>query len=214
MTTEVEICNLALDHIASGGINSLDDQTPQARKCKLKYSILRDMVSRDVDWNFCRSIKPLALRADLDVFNWSYVYNYPTDCLKIQRLVLNNELNQSQVDSYHGCDVYTPDMGRHVPYEVMNINGEKVVVANHSDLRIEYTRRETNTLLFDSDFTMALSYLLAAELAIPIAGKDAGRALRADSLQMYGEYINSAAVNSLNESYQHPVESEFVTVRR
>ena len=61
---------------------------------------------------------------------------------------------------------------------------------------------------------MALSYLLAAEIAVNIVGAELGRALRADSFKMYQNYLNSAIANDLNEQYQPVLDSEYVIARR
>lgn len=217
MTTEVEICNLALSNIRSQGINSLAESSLQAQQCKLKYPIMRDMLIREHGWSFTKAVKPLALLSGSTVFNWAYVYQYPSDCITIDRVIINYQLN-SPTDGLaprarFESDYYPPDLGRQVQYKVMNIDGNKVVVSNDADLRIEYRRRETDTTLYDSMFIAALSWLLAAEVALPIVGGEAGRALRSDAMTVYQGYLASAMANDTNEGFTPTPESEFVTVR-
>ena len=86
MTDEVEICNLGLSNIRGGSINNLDEGSIQAQVCKLKYPVMRDRLLKESPWGFNHKIKALSVLTT-EVFNWAYAYQYPTDCLKINRLV-------------------------------------------------------------------------------------------------------------------------------
>ena len=85
MASEIEICNLALSNIRAGSINSFTEGSLQAQQCNLKYSILRNRVLKE-SWGFNHKIRALSVLTT-EVFNWVYAYQYPTDCLKINRLV-------------------------------------------------------------------------------------------------------------------------------
>lgn len=50
-TSEVEICNAALDLIGGSVITSLDDATKAARVCKRNYKRARDATLRAYEWN-------------------------------------------------------------------------------------------------------------------------------------------------------------------
>lgn len=218
MASEVEICNLALSNIRAGSINSLDESSVQAQQCKLKYGILRDRCLRETAWQFNRKIRALALTTT-EIFGWAYAYSYPVDCLKIHRLVPSYEEittdSASAVSRLYDSELITPrDLRRQIPYEVFNFDDSKLIAANDADLRVDFAAKVTDPNLFSDDFIMALSHLLASELAIPIAGGEAGRALRGDSLQMYNRYLSSAAVSDLNDKYLGTAESEYITARR
>jgi hypothetical protein len=218
MATEVEICNLALSHIRAQSINSLNESSFQAQQCKLKYPIARDFVLEDFKWGFATTIKPLAVLSDKTVFNWKFVYQYPTDCLRIDRCIPNIEYYAQDTSSVaprdrFEYDDYMPDIDAPVDYKVMYLDGSKVIVSNEEDLRAEYRFKVENTALFPSSFVMSLSHLLAAELAVPIIGGDAGRAYRSDEMTLYGNYAASAASADSNQESTTMPESEFVTVR-
>ena len=220
MSSEVEICNLALSRIRSQSINSLEGQSVQAQQCKLNYPILRDMMLNDHAWGFAHKIRPLVLTENV-IFNWAYAYKYPSDCMNINRVVLGyEEINQAtQISSprvsYHtDADVIDPQYLRsQVPYEIFNFT-TKMIGTNQPDVRIDYRSKVTDPTLFPTPFVMALSYLLAAEIAVTIVGAESGRALRADSFKMYQNYLNSAIANDLNEQYQPVLDSEYVIARR
>lgn len=217
MTSEVEICNLGLSNIRAGSINSFTEGSLQAQQCKLKYPFLRDRVLKE-SWGFNNKIRTLAVLTT-EIFNWAYAYQYPTDCLKINRLVgAHEELANADaaVVSRLLDSQLLPIRDRQpvIPYEVFNFDDNKVIGANESELRIAYTAKITDPNLFNDDFIMALSHLLASELAIPIIGAETGRQLRSDSLQMYREYLNAAIADDMNEGDYEPPLSEYETIRR
>ena len=217
MSSEVEVCNLALSNIRAGSINSFNEGSVQAQVCKLKYPILRDRCLREIPWQFNHKIRALA-SVTTEIFNWSYAYSYPADCLKIRRLVGSFEelpAGSSNVASRLLDSRVIPlkDIRRQIPYEVFNFDDSKVIGSDQPDLRIDFAAKVTNPNLFSDDFIMALSHLLSSELAVPIVGAELGRALRSDSLQLYKSYLASAIATDQNDQYFTPRESDYVTVR-
>jgi hypothetical protein len=220
MSSVIDICNLALSNIRSQSINSLEEPSLQAQTCRLKYPLLRDLMLNDYSWGFARKIRPLVL-TDTNIFNWAYAYDYPQDCMNINRLMLGyEEVNQStqlpgaQRSYYSDPDFLDPSHLRdQVPYEIFNFDN-KLIGVNQPLVRIDYRSRMENPELFTPPFTIALSYLLASEVAITIVGAELGRALRKDSLDLYREYLNNAISNDQNEKYQVVLDSEYVTARR
>lgn len=213
MSNEVEICNLALSNIRGGSINSLNEPSVQAQQCKLKYPFMRDRCLREVSWQFNRSIKALAV-VDVDIFNWSTSYSYPVDCLKIHRLIGKHEESTSESSVVDSQIIPIGNLRSQIPYEVFKFNNAKVIGCNVSNIRIDYASKVTDVNLFSDDFILALSHLLASELAIPIIGGEVGRTLRSDSLTLYDKYISAATVDDLNDRYLTTNESEYITVRR
>lgn len=215
MTSIVEICNLALSSVRAGSINSIDESSLQAQQCKLWYPILRDKCLRENNWNFARKIIALAPVTDV-VFTQPYAYRYPNDCLEIERLV--GEYEQVTTDSsaryWNPSGCYGTIRYPEIPYDIYNIGDTKIIGTVQANLRIDYTAKITDPNLFSVDFMLALSYLLASSIAIPIVGVKDGRALRSDSLSLYSSYLNSAVASDSNEKHHDIPESEFVTCRR
>jgi hypothetical protein len=218
MTSEVEVCNLALSNIRAGSINSLDESSLQAQQCKLKYPFMRNRCLTEIPWIFNRKIRALSLLTT-EIFNWAYAYQYPVDCLKIHRLVgAHEELANADADVVSRLIdsqlLPLKDLRTQIPYEVFNFSDNKTIGTNEADLRVDYVAKVTDPNLFSDDFVLALSHLLASELAIPLIGAENGRQLRSDSLQLYKEYLSAAVANDLNDQYDAPGDSEFVTIRR
>lgn len=218
MSSEVELCNLALGNIRAGSINSLDEPSLQAQTCKLRYPFIRDRLLTEIPWGFNRKIRALSLLTT-EIFNWAYAYQYPTDCLKIHRLVgAHEELANADADVVSRLldSQLLPlkDLRTQIPYEVFNFSDNKTIGTNEADLRIDYAAKITDPTLFSPDFTLALSHLLASELAIPLVGAETGRQLRDDSLQLYTSYLSAAVANDMNDQYDTPALSEYETIRR
>lgn len=218
MATEVDIANLALSFIRAGTISSFDENSLQAKQCRLQYPILRDQMLQESNWNFASGIKPLA-ELETDVFNWAYVYQYPSDCLHINRAIPDfEEISQDNKRSgftypygYEYVDRF--DSNRSVEYQVLNQDGVKVVVSNYQNLRIFYRFRVTDTEMFTFNFVQALAHLLAAHISIPLVGIELGRQLRVDELNIYQSYINTAVNSDMNEQKVEVPDSDFVNVR-
>lgn len=218
MTSVVEICNLGLSNIRAGSINSLNESSLQAQQCNLKYPFLRDRLLTEIPWSFNRKIKALSLLST-EIFNWAYAYSYPTDCLKIHRLVGSyEELANADADVVSRLidSQLLPlnDIRHQIPFEIFNFEGVKTIGSNETELRLDYAAKVEDPNLFSNDFIMAFSHLLSSELAIPIVGAELGRQLRSDSLQLYKSYLDSAIANDMNEQYNEPLLSEFETIRR
>jgi len=219
MASEVEICNLALGNIRAGSINSLDESGLQAETCKLRYPIVRDMLLAIADWNFAMQFEALAVRSET-IFGWVYVYQVPSDCLHISKLQLNyatvsaNDVAGSSAVSRRMESYYQPDLDAQVKYKRIALSDNtQVILANDSNLRAWYRARMTDTTRFSPEFVMALSWLLAAEIAVPIVGSGEGRALRKDALSIYKSELAAAVSSNENEEYSPPPESEHVLVR-
>lgn len=219
MSSDVEICNIALSNARAGSINNLTtDTTAQAQICRLKYNILRDRCLTETPWGFNRKIRALAVLTT-EIFNWAYAYQYPTDCLKIHRLVgAHEELLNADADVVSRLldSQLLPlkDLRTQTPFEVFNFDNNKTIGANEANLRIDYVAKITDPNLFTADFIMALSHLLTSEIAVPLVGVKEGRQIRQDSLTLYKSYLDAAIANDMNDNYDSPALSEFETIRR
>lgn len=220
MTSEVEICNIALSKIRGGTINSLTEPSVQAQYCKLLYPTVRDTVLEDSLWGFSRVVKPLATLSSVELFDWVNAYQYPSDCLKINRLRLNfeqfNQDSSSATYRIYDHNFPVPNIDQYkVEYEVYNdpVTNTKVIGANESELRIDYVKKITDPNLFSTKLVKAISCLLGSELAVPIIGVEKGMALENSLLSLYTHYLNSALADNESESQSTNQDSEYITVR-
>ena len=201
MSSEVDICKLALAAIRAKSINSLNEATNEAQQCKLHYPTVRNRLLSSADLNFNSSVKALNPLSSTTIFNWRHVYSYPDDCLYISRLIPNIETNTVLTDVAD------------VEYEVMSEGNQRVIVSNYDELRIKYRKVVEDPNQFEINFEHALINMLASEIAMPIIGVERANEVNPGLLQKYEFYMNQALVNAANQFDQPSQESELITVR-
>jgi len=79
----VDICNLALARIGETVIQSLDDASVEARKCKLLLPSVLAQVLRSGKWNCAMAQARLALLQEAPLFGFAYQFQLPADCLRV-----------------------------------------------------------------------------------------------------------------------------------
>ena len=144
MITKTELCNRALTLCGANPIVSLDDDTNNARVLSRVYeSSLRSLLS-ECKWNFATKRKLLASSADtLDWYytNEAYVYQKPTDCIRI--FGVNDD------------DIIWREEGEYI-------------LADTSGLGIIYTYYLDNAAKFPASFIEAFSDKLCADICFMI----------------------------------------------
>ena len=162
MSSEVDICNTALNMIGASNIISLTEDSKSARLCNQRYEPTRDAVFRAHPWNCL--IKRVELSADTvaPAFEWSYAYTLPSDCLRV--------LQEQYLDS------------------IFKVEGRKVVT-NDSTFNLVYIARITDPNEYDRLLEDALAQRLAAEMAYPLV---ASSALSTNMFQMYEMKLKEA----------------------
>ena len=197
MASEVQIARLALQHIGDRfDINSLTESSPEAEQVNLVFSDVRDMVLREHPWKFARKYTSPAQLSGTAPGNWDYMYAYPSDAMRIIRIV--NPLGDNQPP---------------IRFEIArNSDDVRVILSNESEPTFEYTSRVTDPQQFDPQFVIALSYRLAQYIAIPITGD---RNIMADMKQMADIEIGKARASDANEGFEEvrPAQATWIDAR-
>lgn len=142
VTSNTELCNIALSMLGSDEISDLSDESKEGYLCNRHYSRVRDAVLRAHQWNFAVTRVDLAEDATDPVFEYTYRFALPTDCLRVIR---------TESDSLG----YTPNY---------RIEG-RYVYTDDSTCAIEYIKQVTDVTVYDALFVDVLTARLAAELA-------------------------------------------------
>jgi len=197
MASEVQIARLALQNIGDRyDITSLDEASPEAEQVNLVFDDVRDMVLREHPWKFARKYAtPTALAGDAPA-NWDYMYTYPSDALRVIRIV--NPLGDDQPP---------------IRFEVArNSSDAKVILCNEGELTLEYTAQITDPQEFDAQFVTALAYRLAQYIAMPITGD---RQIMADMKSLADIEVGKAQASDANEGFEavRPAEATWITAR-
>lgn len=197
--SKTQICNLALGHLGSQRTiaNFDSDRTPEAVACRQFYDLCRHVVLKARQWPFARSFGALVPQATDPTDEWAYSYNLPADCLVPRRILKGRNLRDDE----------------QYPYLITKGTAGKLIYCDVDEAEIEYTVDVTDPSLFDSDFVMALSYLLAAHISPIILAGDFIKGKQA-MMALYSNALGEATANAFNE--QNPdveADSEFITIR-
>lgn len=183
MTTDVDICNRALDEIgARVVVTTLSENTPQGKACSRQYDPMRRQLLRAAPWGFARktaALTPLGLLTDnppASPYPWLAKYAYPADCEKV-RYVLPTPTSFNVVGVPNVSDIgFNPYVmpsrsNRFLPaYDDTGATPAKVLLSNLPLLTCVYTVDVVNPDLFDVLYTNALVMALANKLVMPLSG--------------------------------------------
>ena len=154
--SETSVSNLALLEIGvTRVIANFDEDSEEARVCKLMYPQARDQVLEDAEWSFATRRRALAQRTDVTVpSEWGGAFALPADCLIARRLE-------------DGKRTRRPEAA--LPFTIEDDGeGRRVLYCNEAAPSLVYTTRVTNPELFPPRFVNAVKFRLASLLAMPI----------------------------------------------
>jgi hypothetical protein len=208
MSSEVEICNLALAHLGdSATVASINppEGSAQAEHCARWYPIARDSLLEMQEWGFATTRAQLAELVN-PFPQWQHAYAQPSDCLKVLAILpadATGDIAQSYPCDgfYHGATfglltTYTP---REFTTETDATTGNKVVLTNQSNALARYTRSIADTSKFSPLFRDALGWYLASYLAGPVLKGETGISVGQAMLKIAMGLLGSAAVSSANQ---------------
>ncbi|MBI3564792.1 MAG: hypothetical protein HY079_06320 [Elusimicrobia bacterium] len=217
MASQTDIINLAMTHMGTRLIASLQENSESARRAAALWGPSRDEVLRDCPWNFATMIQPLALSANDKVIGWNYVYGYPSKCLLVRKVfsaVLGDMRGVSIPDWAADPDAKArPDIVEDPDFREMlgPTTGGKIIVSQLQNAYAEWTALVDDTTLWDALFVKAMSFKLAAELTGHLTGD---KELRAAMEAKYLSQIQEAKrVNFTEGADLAKRSSEFVRVR-
>lgn len=174
VSSETEICNLALTRLGHSQIVTMDEGTKAASLCSLHYPICRDATLRAHPWNFAIYRVTLALDATAPNHEFGYRHALPTDCLKVIRTGFE-------------ADGYTD-----VPYRIEG----RYLLCDETVVTIEYIAKITDVAAFDPMFVDLLAQRLAAEIAVPLTDT---QTLAKAMWDVYGMKLSEARTTDAQE---------------
>ena len=186
--SNVAIANLALTKLGDLRILNLTDNTKPAREVNAVFDMSRDYLQRRFSWRYCIKRANLAADSGTPLWDWSYQYQIPTDCLRIL-----------QVGQWYP----SPDLS-----DLISTGGQeyvlegKYILSNQAGpLKLRYLSRVTDPVQFDTAFDMAFSAYLAYLVAEPLTAS-------AEQKQMaYNDYRNAIKDAVIANAIENPPES-------
>ncbi len=198
MSSDIEICNLALSRVAvTKAIASFTERSIESEQCRVLYPHLREVVLQEFPWPFAESIVALASLGS-PAPGWAFRYRYPADCLKIRNIVQPGFRRALSSDM-------------EIPYQIGYDAGGRVIHTDQPEAVCRFTFKVEDSTFFDALFVEALAWRLAMDLALPLTSKPD---LQQFAAQQYQMALTLAEGSAFQESQSDPEpESEFVTVR-
>ena len=186
MTSVVEICNIGLTNLGDQKISSLSDNNERARLCNLRFNDVRDSVLRAHPWSCAVTRIKLARSSTNPVWEFSYRYALPSDCLRL-------------------IDLYDWDKEHHVE------NG--FIVTDAEQAWIKYVKRIEDPNEFDVLLIQAIGLRLASEIAEALTGRPE---LRDNMFARYNQTLSEArSVDSAEKAYVNTIYADiFIEARR
>lgn len=174
MASTVSICNLALGHLGADRIDALTEASSEARACNRFYGQTLDaLLAAGPPWRFARHEVVLAEVTGVTASRWAHVYALPVDLLRVREV--------RPVDG-------APSGEGAVAYELF---GDRLLT-DLSPVSLRYIRRVDDPSTFPPLFIEALSWHLAARLAMPLT-RDANQRQAAFQLALQTQAAASAA---------------------
>ena len=207
VTTDISICNLALMRIGLPTIASFEQTTKEAKTCAAVYPFSLKAVLEDHYWGFAKKSAE-GVVVDEDYLDWEFTYEYPSDCIAIRKIADPVNLSGASAEELSGIST------NKIEYDLMVGGGDTastVVVTNQEDAVIIYTALIENPALYTSLFVEALSYRVAADLAVPLR---ADSKLQLSMFNIYQNIINKAKASDVKQFYKAPEQKNSFTDAR
>ena len=138
-TSEVSICNLALQKLGTRRIVSLSEDSVEAREVAACYEQQRDNELRKYLWKFAKKRVVLGASAVIPAFTYALAFPLPADCLRVIKPVRV------------GLD-----------WSIEQHDGALALLTNDGDsIEFRYIARVTDPTLFDPSFIEMLACKIA-----------------------------------------------------
>lgn len=151
-----EVCNLALSYLGKGRINSLEDASEEAKRCRVHYDHDRRRLLLSYPWGFARRIEKLAV-LEGTVPGWQFCYGYPNECLRVQYV-------------FDEAGARDKSVQREAFEVVTRASGLRMVATDVPFAFAEYVADVCDPMFFSEAFIDVLSHMLAASLALGLTG--------------------------------------------
>ena len=152
MTSDVDICNAALNTLGANTIVSLTEDSVPARLCNQRYESVRDAVFRSHPWNALIKRQQLARDDAGPAYLYTYAFTLPGECLRV--LGISDGTAEWPTEDFD-----------------FQIEGRKIVT-DEDDIYLKYISRVTDPNEYDTLLRETLSAKIAAELAYSLTASN------------------------------------------
>lgn len=153
----IDICNMALSYVGHTEIiGSFADASVGSILCGRFYNISRQSLLSSFPWNFATKTIDLTEVTDETDDTFSYVYEYPSDCLRVIRIGMESDGGEPTANTFN-----------------VRLNDEATpilrIATDIEDARCNYIVDMQDTAYFPAYFCDALALYLATRLSTPLS---------------------------------------------
>ena len=166
MTTQTQICNIALGWLGANRISSLaiEENSKEWLLCSENYDSLRDAVLEEKEWTFAVTRVILTPIEEKVVFGQEILFRKPPDSLRI--------LTVHDSSVVRPLPVTSPTVASRGVHDIPQADGWQVegnnILANAEKIYVRYNRRVGAVGTYSAAFVQALAQRMAAEFALPL----------------------------------------------
>ena len=179
MTSNVDICNSALNMVGASIITSLTEDSKAARVCNQRYTFVRDAVFRAHPWNCLIKRVKLGQDATAPVYKFAYRYSLPSDPYCLRVLTISDDGNEERRD---------------IEYKV---EGNRYLLTDEGTVYIQYISHEDPNQ-YDFLLIEAIAARMASDIAYPLVGSST---LSTNMFAMYEIKLKEARFADAQEGY-------------
>lgn len=186
-TSDVSVCNIALQKLGAQRIVALDQDTKNARSMAACFEAVRDALLRQYEWNFAITRTTLAPDGEAPEDDcYTYQFTLPQDCLRL-----------------------LPPRRTSLDWQ---IEGGKILTNDSDTLKVRYLRRVTNAPDFDALFVKMLACDLADQCCEEITQSNAKKeSIKADRKEAL---LEAKRANAFEKSPKETPEDSWLAARR
>ncbi len=188
-TSDVAICNIALQKLGAARITSLAEDSVEARECNACYEQQRDAELRKHPWNFAIARVSLPADATAPAFGPANSFTLPSDFLRLLPVDPEEVIND----------------------EDWRIEGKKILTNDSAPLQVRYIYRVTDPNEFDSLFVEALASKIAFQICEKITQSNQKKAAAAEDYKM--AIAAARRINAFENVAQEPPPDPWDTAR-
>ena len=199
MTSDINICNMALAYIGVEGIVSFQEMTQQAKMCANFYSHTRDYLQGSYSWGFNKKQIKLVSDTDSVIPGWPYIYVYPSDALNVQR-IYTAEKDQNGVWrealTQFGAEYAQKTHGKRL-FDIQ-LGIKKRICTDCENAWAECRMKVEDVSFYSAAFKETLSWAIATKIALALTKS---QDVAGNCNSMYQQALGMALVTDASESY-------------
>lgn len=200
MASQVEICNDACTILGASTINSITDQSAQARALNAVWNLERDAELRKHRWKFAIVRAKLPALSSVPVSGpYTQQFQKPAGCLRILEIG----------DSYPAIDM--SDYRSGPTTDDYSIEGGMILSNLPAPLSIRYIVQIIDPTLFDSAFASAFAAKLAERTCFRITQSHEGEKIAVARYKQ--DILDAIRANALETTPTLPADDTWVAVR-